>query len=263
MRRHSFFWGMMMTLAGILLLLRALGLLTGNFGAYFWAILLIVAGIWLLVGQVLFRRTAETEMLSIPLENITEAQLRITFGAGLLNLEALEAPGQLIAGSCYGSVEKEMEKDGSRAKLKLRTPADIFFPPTGTTTGFHWNLGLNRDIPLNLKISTGASENTFNLEHLKVTELKIQGGASSTNLTLPAQAGFTRVELESGAASANLQIPEGVAARIRPSGGLMSIDVDKNRFPETGGVFETPGYETAPNRVEINIRGGVGSVQIH
>ena len=80
-------------------------------------------------------------------------------------------------------------------------------------------------------------------------------------VTLPAAAGFTRVDAEGGAAAIRFRVPDGVAARIRSSIALGSSDVDAVRFPRNaaGSGWESPDFETAANRVEIEVRGGSGA----
>jgi hypothetical protein len=95
-----------------------------------------------------------------------------------------------------------------------------------------------------------------------VTELKLKSGASSTQMTLPAHAGHTRAQIESGAASVNVRIPEGVAARIRTRAGLASIQVDTQRFPRSGEYYQSPDYEAAEHRVDLDVQTGVGSVDV-
>jgi hypothetical protein len=95
-----------------------------------------------------------------------------------------------------------------------------------------------------------------------VTKLAIKTGASSTKLTLPANAGYTSATIESGAASVDVQLPEGVAARIRSRGGLSTLDMDRQKFIRSGDAFQSSDYETALNKVDLDIQMGVGSVSI-
>jgi hypothetical protein len=60
----------------------------------------------------------------------------------------------------------------------------------------------------------------------------------------------------------SVKVPEGVAARIRASGGVASINVDRKRFPRQGQVYVSPDYETAENTVDIDLDMGVGSLSI-
>ena len=114
-----------------------------------------------------------------------------------------------------------------------------------------------------MKIDSGASSSKLDLTDLKVVDLDIDTGASSTEVSLPVNAGNTRVDIDSGASSLNLHIPTGVAARIRVKSGIASVNVDSNRFPrQDGGLYQSADYATAANRADITIDTGVGSVEI-
>jgi len=60
-----------------------------------------------------------------------------------------------------------------------------------------------------------------------------------------------------------INIPEGVAAKIRVTGGMMSSDVDRSRFPKSGGYYQSPDYDTATHKAEIRVEMGMGSVKIN
>ena len=55
--------------------------------------------------------------------------------------------------------------------------------------------------PLELYMDSGANDVVFDISNLRVTFLKINSGASSTQVNLPTSAGQTRVEIKTGAAS--------------------------------------------------------------
>lgn len=111
-------------------------------------------------------------------------------------------------------------------------------------------------------MEVGASDTCLDLTGLRVMELRLRTGASSTEVRLPAHAGHTRASIKTGVSSLFLLIPEGVAAHIQTKGGLAAITVDRARFPQTGGIYRSPDFETAENRVEIEVETGVGSVDI-
>lgn len=264
MRRGSIFWGLVLVLAGVLLLLNSLGLLPQGFGAIFWPAALILLGLWFLLTPRIFPRGAALaeESASFPLENAVEAEVELRHGAGKLSVEALQEPLQLAAGTFAGGVVPTLRRDGGRVSLRLEPRHMEWGPDFARHDGFVWNVGLTREIPLKLSLYTGASESDLNLEDLKLTALRIETGASETRVTLPAQAGFTRVDTRSGAAAMHLRVPQGVAARIRVSAGLSGIDVDTSRFPRADSGYESLDYETSTNRVEISVESGVGSVEI-
>jgi hypothetical protein len=267
MNRYRFFWGMLVILLGIMLLLNTMGILTINAWQVFWPVALIVVGGWLLLGPVFNKRgNVESQNLSLPLDQASALYIKLNHGAGRLHIGSgpIGSP-DAVTGSFVGGVEYDSQQDGNELKVKLNTPSDLFWnmAPFGGFQGFTWDISLNRHIPLRLKINSGASEANIDLTDLKVTDLSIDTGASSTNLIMPAAAGITHVKIHSGAASVQIKIPEGVGARFAIKQGMAGIHVDTSRFVNNNGVYETYGYASNPNRIEAIIDTGVGAIDIH
>jgi hypothetical protein len=259
MHRGRIFWGIIIITAGILLLLDRLGLLPAGFNAIFWPLVLIVLGVSFLLGPV-FGRSQRTEQLSVPLENSSSAEIILNHGAGRLHLRSTDMPGVLLEGNFRGETTHDVRHSGNNTVVTLRS--EVVVTPFMGPYDRSWDIGVARNLPVKLHLQGGASDNELDLTELTVTELHIETGASSTRVRMPAAAGFTRAEVESGAASVNIFIPEGVAARIRTSGGLSSISVDTQRFPRTDGYYQSPNYESAENRIDMNLEMGVGSIEV-
>ncbi len=243
MRRNSLFWGVIILVAGVLMLLINWGILPGNFWQVFWPVLLILLGVWFLVGPYLFRKDMlKEETVEIPLQADTFADIRVAHGAGELNITGSARPGMLVDGTAVGGAEVELERKPDRTKVKLRANNDFFFGITPANFhGLNWNLGLTTEIPLRLKLETGAS---------------------STEITMPAAAGATQAEIKCGAAGVKIQVPGGVAARIRIKSGMAGIMVDPARFPAVMGGYESPDFATAANKIDLNVETGMGSIEI-
>jgi hypothetical protein len=265
MTRGNIFWGFVIILVGVLFLLNSTGILKGiNPWDFIWPTFLISLGLWILFGNLLGRRTAgEIRQVTIPLEEAASASVKIAHGAGRLSLDSRAAPGELLTGSFTGGVQSTLDRSGSEVKVKLRMPDSAFpFFNWGWSQSIDWKIGLSRDIPLSLEVGTGANESILDLTDLQVTELHLHTGASATKVSLPANAGFTRVICEGGVAGFELRVPSNVAARIRYRGGLSSVNVSTSRFPRLGDVYQSPEYDTAANKVDIDVQMGVGSVEI-
>lgn len=266
MRLGRVFWGLAILLIGVFLLLEPLGIVPEGtrIWRFIWPTLIILLGIWFLVVPVVYRgRKLETETLSIGLEGAQEARVRLKHGAGKLQVEAADDNSLLLMGEFGGGVDQSMHREGDSVRLKLRTPPQVFPFPMGVSfDGLNWQVALNREISLRLDVDSGASESILDLTSLKISELNIETGASSTRVNLPENAGETRVRVDSGAASVVLHVPESAAARIRVESGLAGINVDQRRFPRTGSYYESPGFESAPNRIDIFVKTGVGSLEV-
>lgn len=131
-----------------------------------------------------------------------------------------------------------------------------------TSQGLTWDINFNPDIPLKLDLRTGASENILDLSGLKVTDFRLDTGASSTNITFPANAGQTYARIHTGAAGLKIRIPDGVAAHIEVKSGMAGININPTRFPHSASGYESPDYAASTNRADIHIETGVGSVDI-
>ncbi len=264
MRRSNLFWGVVIILAGLMLLLNTLNIFVFNFWPVFWAIFLILAGVWFLMGPRFYKRDWTEEAISIPLEGAGEAEIRFDHGAGRLMVNSASLPGQLLTGTVMGGVDKEISHTGNLLSAALSMQkVSIGLPfPTGDFKGFIWNLSVNRDLPMRLTFHTGAGETNLDLSDTLVKELRIETGASSTRVTLPARAGTTRVVAKAGMASLEFRIPQDVAARIRLHTGISGSKVDTNRFPQQGDVFQSPDFDNAANKVDIEIEAGMGGIDI-
>jgi hypothetical protein len=260
--RSSLFWGLVLIILAGFLLARQLGVLTGDIFGYFWPVIVILFGIWLLISA--FSRGShqvEGQSISIPLENARSARIKLDHGAGRLNIRSGASASEVLSGVFGAEIDYKSRFDGDQLDVKLRNSAQFWAWYPGQS--LDWDIRLNGNIPLNLKIDSGASSSTLDLTDLKVIDLDIDTGASSTEVTLPANAGNTRVDIDTGASSLNVRIPTGVAARIRVKSGVASVNVDSNRFPRVdGGLYQSADYATAANRADITIDTGVGSVEI-
>jgi hypothetical protein len=125
----------------------------------------------------------------------------------------------------------------------------------------HWDVGVSAEIPVDLRLDTGGNRSTIDLTALRIRRLELHTGASETSLRLPA-AGQTSVRVVCGLASVTVEIPLGVAARIRGRIALGSTNVHETRFPRLGDGWASADYDTATNRIDIAIEGGLGSVQV-
>lgn len=264
MRRSSIFWGMAIIVAGVLLLLSNLNILPVDAWKLIWPLALILLGLWFLFAPRMARGTLETRDLALPLEGARSAEVKLSYGAGRLDLGASSVPGQLLSGSFEGGVRESLQRSGELAVVHLES-ANIPVPGVfAGRAGYIWRVLISPDVDLRLTLETGASENILDLSRLRVSDLKIQSGASSTEVSLPANAGNTRVKVESGAASVTLRVPPGVAARIKGEAFLSGFEIDAARFPRVDGQhYESPDYATAANRVDISAEMGVGSVKVY
>ncbi len=260
-----FFWAILFIAAGVLLLLNNFGILSVNIWAVLWPLFIILLGLGLLLGAM--RRGAPVRAVpdSLALEGATAARIVFQHAAGRLFVHAGTGADQLYSGQFGGGVQRRVNRSGPALDVTLKTSDEAWAAPWewfGRSGGLDWDVALNPNVPLSLDFETGASHTELDLTDLCVRDLRVQTGASSTAITMPAHAGATQARIESGAASVRVRIPDSVAARISGTMGLGALNVNERRFPRRGAGYESDDYATAANRLDLRVEGGVGSVQV-
>lgn len=123
-----------------------------------------------------------------------------------------------------------------------------------------WDLQLNDRVPLQLHVDTGAGVAILDLTHLNITQLDVNTGIGQTTLTLPAQ-GVLHATVNAGVGETLIIIPVGIAVRIHAETGLGHIAIPEV-FTHTDKFFISPDYETAINRIDLDLNGGIGSITV-
>ena len=275
MRRHREWRGgitgpLILIGLGVLFLLQNLGfpLGIGEMISRFWPVILILIGVDILFGIRFhrggFTRDGNDQNFSEPVNGVTQADVDIRTGINRLRIEDLQDSNLLCEGNIIlGGNErfsKDFHREGNTAYLRLNSRDDFF--PWFNHWHFerNWNLRFNREIPTRLKIHTGVGEAEINLQKIKVTDLDLNTGVGRTTLTLP-ESGKVQARVEGGVGEIYIVIPKGMAASIKASTGIGSLDVGGN-YTFQGDLRISPGFETAENRVNLRIHGGIGKITI-
>jgi hypothetical protein len=259
MRRDSLFWGGALILLGVLLYLQAQGIINNLF-QYFWPIAMMLVGFWLILGVYWKPVPMSGETFSIPLEPAAQkVNYSFSHGVGQLNISGGAPTGQALLGTAASGLNRRSHLNGDQLDIRVEA-GPSFLPFIGPSEGV-WRFQLVRDLPVLMNVDAGASSINIDLQDVLVKHLVIKTGASSVNVTMPAR-GVCLFDLDGGATSVNILIPETTAARIRVD-GVTSMEVDMNRFPRLGSdLYQSPDFEAATDRAEINITSGLGKISV-
>ncbi len=295
--RGGLVWPVILIAAGVVFLLNNMGLLSWSIWETLWRlwpVLLIAIGLDIIIGRhsrlgslmvalllvgVLAAAIAwgqhalslnagvasqvdRTESITEDLKGATEAEVEIRFGAGVLYLAALPAgSGQLLAGKADLSKGEGLRLSHEGNRLELHSQGTWTTAPNIRADERKvWDLELNRDIPIDLRISTGVGQSNLDLTQINLRSLDINGGVGQATVKL-AQRGRYKVTIDGGVGEIILSLPPGLAARISVDSGLGGVSVDGN-FNRRNKEYVSPNFDTAENRVEVNVDGGIGRIVI-
>jgi LiaI-LiaF-like transmembrane region len=243
---------------GVVLLLQDLDVIPESFTL--WPIILIAIGAAILIGSVGTNRPVASSEQAVPLDGATSATVTCSHGAGRLLVVPSTQPDLLLNGTFAGGVEARVNRVGTAIDVDLRQRWKGV-PWQSGSRGFEWAVSLTPAVPLSLRFHVGASQTRLELADLQVADLLLQTGASQTELTLPKR-GRCTARVRAGAAQVRIRIPEGVAARIRMRKAIGGSGVDTSRFPLVGEAYESPDFDQAEDRVDLDIEGGAANVTV-
>ncbi len=285
----------LLIVVGVLILLGNVGWLSWNLLvqlAYLWPVLLVALGVdmltrrryrlavWggaIVVGALLFAYeggapggrliwgtpAGELHTVSHALAGARSADVGITTTVGSLRLGSLAGSTALVEGTIRTgrgeTLSDELSRRGDTAVLRLvsdqRPGADL-----GGGQRRAWDLDLARGVPIALAIKTGVGSAHLDLRRVDLSSLRMEAGVGEVTATLPASGNY-RADFKAGVGATHITIPAGTEARVTVHQGLGSVRVN-GAFDRSGDTYQTPGYATAGNRVDLNVDGGLGQITI-
>lgn len=196
-----------------------------------------------------------------PLGSVESGRLVFANGASRLTLRAGPGTDALYGARFEGPAPKVDMQDGT-VTVRYSTRFGGLFDwrsRSGAVT-------LNPAVPWEIEMRGGAAQIDADLNGLKLISVAFKGGISDLTLTLPKPSGAVSVHLSGGASKVNIRRPADVEARVVGlKGGFGRLTFDEQRFDAVGGKvrLQSPGYDGAIDRYEIEVSGGAGEVAIH
>lgn len=265
-------WRSLLSLWPIILIGLGLDLLIGRrsmIGSLLVAVLvlaLLFGGGWYLVQQAAPSGAASSHTISQTLTGIDRAEIKIRAGAGDFRLGPAAGDGKLIEGGVSLRPNQRLDESfttsGSQAtyRLLIAGPNVTLTPNLSRNNAEQWDLDLSQEATLDLDLSVGVGEANVDLNRLELSRLAFHIGVGDAVLLLPEQGRF-HAKVDGGIGKLVLRIPEGMAARIQADSGIGDMNV-ASEFQRQGDVYLTPGFETAENRVDLEVDIGIGSIVI-
>jgi len=212
-------------------------------------------------------QAVSTDHLREGRQDADRGDVGLRFGAGTLAIRALSDSSSFVEGTIeYGQYSAKAREDfgvqNGRASFSLEAqspslPGSI----PGLNIGDRWDLKFTRRIPLDMSVDAGVGKVEIDLRDLKATTFSLKTGVGEVTVTVPAAAGKTRGSVDMGIGSITVLVPHGVAAQIDVSRALCTVRVDK-RFVRSGDIYETSDYDTATNKIELDITCAIGTITV-
>jgi DNA-binding MarR family transcriptional regulator len=205
-------------------------------------------------------RGGEGGEFSAPLGSAQSGRVVFANGASRLAIRAASGMDDLYRARFEGPVPKVEVADGI---VTFRYPRRFggLFQWRSRSGG---EVTLNAAVPWEVEVRGGAYEVEADLSGLKLTSFVLTRGFSEVDLTLPEPSGVVPVRVSGGASKVNIRRPAGVEAHLSVKGGASTLTFDEQTFDAVGGKvrLQSPGYEGASDRYEIEVSGGASEVTV-
>ena len=214
-----------------------------------------------------------TDNLSEPLNGVTTARVDINAGDGNLTIDRLTGGEQVLASGRLQYLENQglptrtLVSSGDQATLTLRGSQDVrprFRLPWAACNGAtEWQVHLNPTVSSDITAHSNGGNVKLNLDGMIITRISADTGGGNIDIVLPGNAANLSVHAKTGAGNAVVSIPSGFAARIHATTGLGKTIVDPQFNQIDKNTYQSPGFDTAANKVEITVHSGAGNVSVN
>jgi hypothetical protein len=249
-------WPLVIIIAGILLLLNNFLLIDGFNITSLWPLLLVLAGAQILLrGD--FLPSAEAKTFGITRGSVESATLEISAGEIDVQISALQREGRLIAGQFAGNSRPQMGVNETHAYLKMDRSA------TPWLSFSDWEMGLARDLPWQIFVSSSLGQVQLNLTDLIVQDVVVGTGLGDIRLICPREL-FGIVKLRSAAGNIHIVTPRGYATRISlEQTRMFRVHADSRRYQqaEDGAYLALEAEADAP-LIEVQVFGTFGEAYL-
>ncbi len=276
---RSLFWPIVLIGIGVVALLANAGALSReNISVLFrlWPVLLILIGIDIMfgrrspaigaligigavaavIGMMLVGPSlgwdqdweVKTDRFSAPIGQATSARVELDLGSSPTELTALSDSDDLIDAELTYLGEIKFEVSGDQEKSVKLSESDggrwFWFDWFNDDEELRWDVGLSKDLPLELNADGGSGSMTLDLAALQLTRLSLDVGSGSADLDL--STGSYPAQVDGGSGSTRLRVPAGAA---------VDLEIDVGSGSVTVGIADRA-------TVELRIDGGSGSLTV-
>ena len=231
-----------------------------QFGKVFMLVMLIGALLLASCSSRVSVGELQTESQSVELGDAEEANVEIEFGAGDLTV-AGGAVKLLEADFTYNVARLKPEVEYADGRLAVQQPEANGLPVLRDIEGFQnkWDLHLNSEVPMDLKVDVGAGTTDLLLAGLSLTRLDISLGAGKSTIDLSGD--WKRdldVSIDAGAGEILVRLPKEVGTRVEIETGFGTIKAPG--LTKDGDVYTNAAYGETETTLRVSLEAGIGQI---
>lgn len=212
----------------------------------------------------------------------TTASVDIELSCGNASISGADGNAWHVGGQDRDAAGPEVDADDNSLSVRSRHDRTDLFD--GLNDRETWQITVPKDVLLDLNVTLNAGSSTMDLSgaSIETVDLTLNAGstaldlgsvrqlgaidltlnAGSLDLTLPNQT--LRGSIQANAGAVRLCAPAGAALRLNTNESIVaSYDFGDRGLVKVGSSWETPGFDTAGARIELDTRANAGSFSLN
>jgi len=203
----------------------------------------------------------QTESRSIDLDKSELARVELKMGAGELRVHG-GSPKLMDADFTFNrrnsKPDVHYEASGFRSSILIEEPSHMHH---GGSSHYRWDVRLNDEKPIDLEVHFGAGEGRLDLGSLTLRSLNVHMGVGELRVDLRGTPKNSyEVNIHGGVGEATVYLPEGVGIVADAKGGIGGVNA--RGLQKRDGQYVNDAYGHAKNTIRLDIRGGIGAINL-
>jgi hypothetical protein len=198
---------------------------------------------------------------TVDLKSARSAQVQIEMGAGELVMrggaaQLMDADFQYRARD--GKPEVQYDVSGARGTLTIRQPSHHTI---GNNDKNRWELRLNEDVPMDIRVKMGAGEGRLDLGNTALRSLDVEIGAGEMKVDLTGHPhGDIDVRVHGGVGEATVRLPRRARLDVEAHGGIGEITA--RGMAKVGDRWVNVPSGEAEATIHVSVNGGIGQINL-
>jgi hypothetical protein len=195
-------------------------------------------------------------------ENIKSTKVNIELGAANINISG-SSNNKLFEGSFSSSTNIKTKSTISDGVSIINISEDIKdFDISKQKEKRNFNIYLNKNLPTELKISSGASKYDLDLSSIKITTLEVNAGASNGQIKIGKEIEKVKVKIDAGASKTTILIPSEFSILVNSDSALIKDNFEEIGLKKDGDTFKSENFTNNTKQIEIKLSAGASTINI-
>ncbi|WP_456272265.1 toast rack family protein [Bacillus sp. AK031] len=232
-------------------------------GVLLSSVLVIATGCNALESVTFGKGDVEEHQIKVEKDSAKELKVDLQLGAGEMNVSggAVEwVTGEIEYNNDDLKPEVDYDLNGDKGEVVIKQKKNI-----NVSVGFGnmkngWDLQLSEELPIDLHVTSGASDTNLDLSGMQLKDLRVDAGVGDVEVDLSGEwkESFD-VDINTGVGETTVILPKGTGVKIQSQEGIGKSNFEG--FTSKGNnTYVNDAYESADIIITVKVDTGVGEV---